>query len=116
MGKSKRTLHVPEESLAELMTFLNKVGIESGDKRRDRSMERYVAGLLTDNPNKNCDTLAETLAGTNELRLQALLTTVDWDERDEDRGRWGVDHRPDRFPEARDELGRGCTAVFGQAG
>jgi len=80
MGKSKRTLHAPEEPLAELMTFLNKVGIEFGDKRRDRSMERYVTGLLTDHPNKNCDTLAEILPGTNEQRLQALLTTVDWDE------------------------------------
>ena len=76
----KRTAYAPEEPLAELTTFLNTVGIEFGDKRRSRSMERYVTGLLTDHPNKNCDTLAEVLPGTNEQRLQALLTTVEWDE------------------------------------
>ena len=76
----KRQAHAPEEPLDELMTFLRTVGIEFGDKRRDRSMERYVTGLLTDHPNKNCDTMAEVLPGTNEQRLQALLTTVEWDE------------------------------------
>src|SRR6266536_4765946 len=80
MGKSKRTAHAPEEPLDELMTFLNAVGIEFGDKRRNRALERYVTGLLTDHPNKNCDTLAEILPGTSEQRLQALLTTMDWDE------------------------------------
>lgn len=80
MGKSTRHAHAPEEPLDELMTFLNAVGIEFGDKRRDHAMERYVTGLLTDHPNKNCDTLAEVLPGTNEQRLQALLTTMDWDE------------------------------------
>jgi SRSO17 transposase len=39
-----------------------------------------VTGLLTDHPNKNCDTLAAVLPGTSEQRLQALLTTMDWDE------------------------------------
>ena len=62
------------------MTFLNAVGIEFGDQRRSRAMERYVTGLLTDHPNKNCDTLAEILPGTSEQRLQALLTTMEWDE------------------------------------
>ena len=62
------------------MTFLNAVGIEFGDKRRSRAMERYMTGLLTDHPNKNCDTLAEILPGTSEQRLQALLTTMEWDE------------------------------------
>ena len=87
MGKSKRQAHAPEEPLDELMTFLSAVGIEFGDKRRDRSMERYVTGLLTDHPNKNCDTLAEILPGTNEQRLQALLTTMEWDETEANRKR-----------------------------
>src|SRR5438876_528656 len=80
MDKSKRLAHAPQEPLDELMTFLDAVGIEFGDKRRDHAMERYVTGLLTDHPNKNCDTLAAVVPGTTEQRLQALLTTMDWDE------------------------------------
>jgi SRSO17 transposase len=80
MSKVKRPVRAPEEPLDELMTYLNAVGIAFGDKRRDHAMERYVTGLLTDHPNKNCDTLGAVLAGTNEQRLQALLTTMAWDE------------------------------------
>jgi SRSO17 transposase len=78
--RPERSERAPAEPLDELMTFLNAVGIEFGDKRRDHAMERYVTGLLTDHPNKNCDTLGEVLPGTNEQRLQALLTTMEWDE------------------------------------
>ena len=80
MSKSTRPARAPEEPLDELMTFLKAVGIEFGDKRRNRAMERYVTGLLTDHPNKNCDTLAEIVPDTSEQRLQALLTTMDWDD------------------------------------
>ncbi len=80
MSETTRPARAPEEPLDELMTFLNAVGIEFGDKRRNRALERYVTGLLTDHPNKNCDTLAEILPGTSEQRLQALLTTMEWDE------------------------------------
>lgn len=80
MSELTRPARAPEEPLDELLTFLNAVGIEFGDKRRSRAMERYVTGLLTDHPNKNCDTLAEILPGTSEQRLQALLTTMEWDE------------------------------------
>lgn len=80
MNESTRLARAPEEPLDELMRFLNAVGIEFGDKRRNHALERYVTGLLTDHPNKNCDTLAEILPGTSEQRLQALLTTMEWDE------------------------------------
>jgi len=59
---------------------MKEVGIELGDKRRERAMERYMTGLLTDHPNKNCETMAEVVPGTNEQRLQALLTSMEWDE------------------------------------
>lgn len=72
------------------MTFLAAVGIELSDRRRNHAMERYVTGLLTDHPNKNCDTLAEVLPGTNEQRLQALLTTMAWDEADANERRVAV--------------------------
>src|SRR5947208_6483077 len=43
------------------------------------SLERYVTGLLTDLPRKNCDTIAAAVAGTSTERLQHLLTDADWD-------------------------------------
>jgi SRSO17 transposase len=42
------------------------------------SLERYVTGLLTDLPRKNCDTIAAAVAGTSTERLQHLLTDADW--------------------------------------
>jgi SRSO17 transposase len=44
-----------------------------------RSVERYLTGLLTDLPRKNCDTIAAALAGTSTERLQHLLTDAAWD-------------------------------------
>lgn len=66
--------------MTELVEYLRLVGVEFGDVRRDRAMERYMTGLLTDHPNKNCETLGEVLPGTNEQRLQNLLTGMEWDE------------------------------------
>jgi SRSO17 transposase len=43
-----------------------------------QSLERYVTGLLTDQPRKNCDTIAAAVAGTSTERLQHLLTDADW--------------------------------------
>ena len=43
------------------------------------SLERYVTGLLTDLPRKNCDTIAAAVAGTSTERLQHLLTDADWE-------------------------------------
>jgi hypothetical protein len=43
------------------------------------SVERYLTGLLTDLPRKNCDTIAAAVAGTSTERLQHLLTDATWD-------------------------------------
>src|ERR671927_2025728 len=43
------------------------------------SLERYVTGLLTDLPRKNCDTIAAAVAGTTTERLQHLLTDATWE-------------------------------------
>jgi SRSO17 transposase len=40
--------------------------------------ERYLTGLLTDHPHKNCDTLATVVPGTSEQQLQGLLATMQW--------------------------------------
>ena len=67
------------------------------------ALERYTTGLLTELPNKNCDTLAQAVPGTSEQRLQEFLTKMQWDEEDlnrqgakmiaEVRGRRGVGRR-----------------------
>src|SRR5918992_3997901 len=44
-----------------------------------QSLERYVTGLLTDLPRKNCDTIAAAVAGTSTERLQHLLTDATWE-------------------------------------
>lgn len=90
MTKAERIPRAPAQPLDELMSFLKEVNIEFGDVRRERAMERYVTGLLTDHPNKNCQTLAEVLPGTSEQRLQALLTTMDWDETEANKRRVAV--------------------------
>jgi len=43
------------------------------------SVERYLTGLLTDLPRKNCDTIAAAVAGTSTERLQHLLTDAAWE-------------------------------------
>ena len=45
------------------------------------SVERYLTGLLTDLPRKNCDTIAAAVAGTSTERLQHLLTDATWEPR-----------------------------------
>jgi SRSO17 transposase len=51
------------------------------------ALERYTTGLLTELPNKNCDTMAQAVPGTTEQRLQEFLTTMQWDEEDLNRQR-----------------------------
>src|SRR5207247_4582885 len=43
------------------------------------SVERYLTGLLTDLPRKNCDTIAAAVAGTSTERLQHLLSDAAWE-------------------------------------
>jgi SRSO17 transposase len=42
-------------------------------------MERYITGLLTDLPRKNCETIAQAVAATWLEQLQHLLTDAAWD-------------------------------------
>src|SRR4051812_6230002 len=58
-----------------------------GRSEGPQTLERYLTGLLTEHPNKNCDTLAQVVPGTSEQRLRGLLTTIDWDEDDLNRRR-----------------------------
>ena len=46
-----------------------------------------MTGLLTERPNKNCDTPASVVPDTSEQRLHGLLTSMDWDEHNLNRQR-----------------------------
>src|SRR5436309_1078126 len=76
------SLTVPQASptpLPELAVFLTPFAPLFRRAESRESLERYVTGLLTDLPRKNCDTIAATVAGTSTERLQHFLTDADWD-------------------------------------
>jgi SRSO17 transposase len=52
-----------------------------------RALERYLTGMFTQHPNKDCDTIAAVVPGTSEQSLQGLLTAMRWDEDDLNRQR-----------------------------
>jgi SRSO17 transposase len=72
-----------------------------------RSLERYVTGLLTDLPRKNCEAIAQAVANTSLEQLQHLLTDAAWDPLvlDEQRVRLLVDHSPPQGILVLDETG-----------
>ena len=70
----------PRNLMPELAEFLDRLAMDFGDSRRQSALEFYLTGLLTEHPNKNCDTLAQILPETTEQRLQNLLTGMQWDE------------------------------------
>src|SRR5207248_10179261 len=65
--------------LPELDAFLQPYRSLLQRAQSRQSLERYITGLLTDLPRKNCDTIAAAIAGTSTERLQHLLTDADWD-------------------------------------
>lgn len=87
MTKRKRIAHAPSEPLPELDEFLSLFQFKFRRREGRQAAERYLAGLLTEHPNKNCDTLAAVVPGTSEQRLQGLLTDMVWDENDLNRQR-----------------------------
>ena len=75
--------------LPELAAFLEPFASLFRRSESRESLERYVTGLLTDLPRKNCDTIAAAVAGTSTERLQHLLTDADWDPLKLDKARVG---------------------------
>ena len=67
------------DALPELAEYLAPY-LSVFQRRESReSIERYVTGLLTDLPRKNCDTIAQAVTGTSTERLQHLPCDADWD-------------------------------------
>jgi SRSO17 transposase len=67
------------ETLPELATYLDPFAPLFRRSTSRASVERYLTGLLTDLPRKNCDTIAAAVAGTSTERLQHLLTDAAWE-------------------------------------
>jgi len=80
MDKTSAVPHVPSEPLPELAEFLKPFQALFRRRESQTAMERYLSGLLTEHPVKNCDTLADIVPGTTEQQLQGLLTQMIWDE------------------------------------
>ena len=80
MTKLKRLPQAPSEPLPELAGFLAPFRLKFTFDRSFTSLERYLTGLLTEHPQKNCDTLAQVVPGTTQQNLQYLLTALVRDE------------------------------------
>src|SRR5262245_48167677 len=87
MKTTKREPHAPSAALPELDEFLRPFHVYFSRSEGRQALERYLTGLLTEHPNKNCDTIAQIVPGTSEQRLQGLLTSIDWDPDDLNRQR-----------------------------
>jgi SRSO17 transposase len=97
-------VHASPEPLPELQTFLGHFQVHFRRPEAKAALERYTAGLLTEVPNKNCDTLAQAVPGTSEQRLQGFLTRMDWDEED-------LNHQRVQFLVATATLGDGVLIL-----
>src|SRR5437763_5080648 len=87
MKTTKRVPLAPGEPMPALDEFLRPFHVHFARSEATHALERYLTGLLTEHPNKNCDTLAAVVPGTSEQSLQGLLTAMSWDEDDLNRQR-----------------------------
>jgi hypothetical protein len=62
-------VHASRDELPELKEFLGSFQVRFRRPEGADALERYTTGLLTELPNKNCDTIAQAVPGTNEQRL-----------------------------------------------
>lgn len=68
------------EPLPELEEYLSQFKIHFAQQHSLDTLERYMTGLLTEHPNKNCDTMAQIVPKSNEQQLNNLLSGMLWDE------------------------------------
>src|SRR3954447_10258727 len=87
MKTTTRVPLAPGEPLPALDEFLRPFHVHFARSEATHALERYLTGLLTEHPNKNCDTIAQVVPGTSEQSLQGLLTAMAWDEDDLNRQR-----------------------------
>jgi SRSO17 transposase len=82
MKTTKRAPLAPGEPMPALDEFLRPFDVHFARSEATHALERYLTGLFTEHPNKNCDTIAQVVPGTSEQSLQGLLTVMRWDEDD----------------------------------
>jgi SRSO17 transposase len=87
MRSTIRIPQAPTEPMPELVEFLKPFHAHFVRSEGRHALDRYLTGLLTELPNKNCDTIAASIPGTSEQQLQGLLSTTAWDEDDLNRQR-----------------------------
>src|SRR6516164_11544161 len=80
--KTTRIPYASSTPVPELAEFVEPFRVHFHRSEGPQTLERYLTGLLTELPNKNCDTIAQVVPGTSEQRLQGLLTAMAWDEDD----------------------------------
>src|SRR3954447_19509897 len=87
MENTIRIPQAPIEPMPELAEFLKPFHVHFLRSEGRHALDRYLTGLLTELPNKNCDTIAASIPGTSEQQLQGLMSTTAWDEEDLNRQR-----------------------------
>src|SRR5262245_54623439 len=80
MKKTNRLPQAPSEPMPEWAEFLAPFRVEFTFDKSFTSLERYLTGLLTEPPHKNCATMAQIVPGTAQQNLQYLLTDLVWEE------------------------------------
>ena len=78
--KQERLPQAPRTPLPELAEFLAPLRVHFTQGPSAETLRQYLTGLLSEHPNKNCDTLAEVVPETTEQQFQHLLTDMVWDE------------------------------------
>jgi SRSO17 transposase len=78
--QQERMPQVPQSPLPELAEFLAPLRVQFTQGLSAETLRQYVSGLLSEHPNKNCDTLAAGMPEMSEQQLQYLLTDMVWDE------------------------------------
>jgi SRSO17 transposase len=78
--KQERLPQAPRIPLPELAEFLAPLRVQFTQGPSAETLRQYLTGMLSEHPNKNCDTLAEVVPETNEQQFQHLLTDMVWDE------------------------------------
>jgi SRSO17 transposase len=82
MKTTKRVPLAPGEAMPALDDYLRPFQVHFARSEATHALERYLTGMFTEHPNKNCDTIAQVVPDTSEQSLQGLLTTMRWDEDD----------------------------------
>jgi SRSO17 transposase len=82
MKTTKRVPLAPGEPMPALNEFLRPFHVHFARSEATHALERYITGMFTEHPNKNCDTIAQVVPDTSEQSLQGLLTAMLWDQDD----------------------------------